>query len=1599
MDHTEPIRCYLVGAQSLLLVCAEELRRRGLDLCGIVSGDAAIADWAAERGIECFAPHGDWIARLSAHPFDYLFSVTHLEVLPPEVLALPRRATINFHDGPLPRYAGLNAPAWAILHREREHGVAWHLVEPRVDAGPVLVRRSVAVHPGDTTLTLNARCYQAGAESFAELLDALAAGTVQAEPQDAGERTYFGRRHRPPAAGALQWERPAEELETLVRALDWGAYDNPLGAAKLSLGDDVFVVRRVECLTVASNARPGTVVAVQDDGWVVATGTRDLALRELATLGGRPVSWDALAARVVQGSTILGPQASIADRLATLDAAIVRSEGFWIARLASIEPLSVNAPPSLPTVREAPGLTSMLRGLVGTLADARLASERIAAAWIGYLARWSGRSAFDIGFVDDALRTRVAGLEAWVSPVVPLRAQVDVGRGLTAAEDDVRGELTRVRRGGAYLRDVWARYPKLRAIAGAADECAIPVRLVLGAWVAAERDGALTLAVDGQAARCTWVYNAAGFQEAGFETLADGFETFLSAALADPARPLQRLPVMTPATRERVLNVWNEPRRDVPEATVHGLIAAQAARTPDRVAVVDAVARRDYRALDARANQLAAYLRELGVRPGTLAAVHLDRGVELVVTLLAVLKAGGAYVPLDPGYPSERIAQVLSDAHPAVLLTQERYLDALSDALSGLSCAVLCVDAWSRSTAPDAGAAAPGELVRANDLAYVIYTSGSTGRPKGVMIEHRNLVNLFSGLDERVPRDAGEPTSPSVWLAVTSVAFDISVLELFWTLARGFTVVVHDDARRLIAADAEPRRSLEFSLFYFASEEDPAAPDKYRLLLDGARFADAHDFCAVWTPERHFHTFGGLYPNPAVTGAAVAAVTRRVGVRAGSVVLPLHDPLRVAEEWAVVDNLSAGRVAISFASGWQPEDFVLAPENFARRRELLLEGIETVRRLWRGDPIERQGPAGRSTVRTQPRPVQRELPVWLTTAGNVESFRTAGAIGAGVLTHLLGQSVEELAERIAAYHAAWRAAGHAPGGGRVALMLHACVGDDDAAVRELVRGPLTAYLRGSLSLIRNFASSFPAFRRTGGAPADDALRQLSPDDTDALLAHAFERYYETSGLLGSSDRCMILLDRLRRIGVDEIACLVDFGVDADEVLARLPKLDALRRRCQPGTAARPRTPAGREDDAGATGDPGDAADAGTLAAHVARHGVTHLQCTPSVARALVANPSARVALGRLRALLVGGEALDARLGEALLAAVGGEVHNMYGPTETTVWSAAHQVARRAAAVDVCIGRPITNTQCYVLDAHGALVPPGVRGELYIGGAGVARGYHERPELTAERFVADPFAEAPGARLYRTGDVASFRDDGCLEFHGRIDDQVKIRGHRVELGEVEIALASHPDVRAAAVVARADADGDVRLRAFVVPGTADPSGIVDRLRAHVRTRLPEALVPSSISILAVLPSMPNGKLDRRALSEMATAPLADSATIAPAGITEEAIAAEWCAVLGVASVDAHDSFFDVGGHSLLAVQLQARLRGRGYDVSLADLFRWPSVAGLARQLDRGVEIPSGLQTDGMRRGASRRVALALRQGARQPRAETNELSRGPSGVAE
>ncbi|HKC12183.1 MAG TPA: amino acid adenylation domain-containing protein, partial [Vicinamibacteria bacterium] len=646
--------------------------------------------------------------------------------------------------------------------------------------------------------------------------------------------------------------------------------------------------------------------------------------------------------------------------------------------------------------------------------------------------------------------------------------------------------------------------------------------------------------------RVTMEYNTDLFGQERIARMAGHFQSLLAGAVTSPDQRLSELPLLSAGERERVLEAWNDTSRDVDPATVPERFATQARRSPEAVAVCFEGAELTYRALDARANQLARVLRRMGVGPEVVVGVAVERSLEMVVALLGVLKAGGAYLPLDPAYPRERLAYMLEDAKVRAVLTLERFRESLPG-----SAEVLCLDSGALAGESEE---APGVAFDQDQLAYVIYTSGSTGRPKGVQIPHGALSAFLSAMAEQPGLDSAD-----VLLSVTTLSFDIAALELYL---------------------------------------------------------------------------------PLVTGARVELV-----------------------------------------SG------------------------------------------------------------------------TTAADGARLLERLMGS------------------------------------------------------------------------------------------------------------------------------------------------------------------------------------------------------GATVMQATPATWRLLLEAGWE----GGLRKVLCGGEALPADLAAELLPR-SGVLWNLYGPTETTIWSAVHRVD--GAQTVAPLGRPIGNTRIYVLDRNLEPVPVGVPGELYIGGAGVARGYRLRPDLTAERFLPDPFGQEPGRRLYRTGDLARWGAEGVLEFLGRSDHQVKVRGYRIELAEIEAALLRREAVRAAVVVPRENGPGDVQLVAYVVFG-AGLAPTVTELRRLLRDELPPYMIPSSFVILDELPVTPNGKLDRKALARLDARESAGASNrVEPRTAMERLVAEIWREALGVSAVSVHDNFFDLGGHSLLSMRVLARLeKAVGQHLNPRELI-FQTLEQIAAMCEMRAGLPSG-----------------------------------------
>ncbi|MCB1347720.1 MAG: AMP-binding protein, partial [Maritimibacter sp.] len=718
MSHFSSV---LVGHESLVIQCGELLRGGGHAIAAVVTRNPDVAAWARGAGLEVIAPGKGLADRLAGRDFDWLLSVANLDILPDAVLALPRRGAVNFHDGPLPAYAGLNAPVWAAIAGEKRHGISWHLIEGGVDEGDVLASAGFEITDEDTAFSLNTKCYGAAIDSFPALMAELAKPEPARQKQDLSKRSYFARDARPEAGAVLDYAAPAADLARVIRALDHGDYWNPLALPKFEAGGRLWLARAAHVSQSRSGAAPGAVLAADASQLSIATGDGDLVITRITGLDGHPVQ----PGDITRVGAIL--QSPPATRRATLDAAlapVAKADPAWRKALEAITPVD------LPLVARATGPARALARPITV--PAGITPDQVRAGFALMMARLGGEGVADLAVAMPALASPLA---AHLSDWVPVRlTQSDSFKAMVTALTEAM-ETARAR--GPFAADLIARLP-------GTDPALPQLALSDNAEAGLVGPSALTLAVTADG---TTLYGDGARIEASALDLMAARLGHLLAHLGESDDPAA-LPLLPEAERKTLLADWNatEVAYDDGEC-VHQAFEHQVARTPAAEALAFEGESLTYAELNAAANRLAHQLIGLGVKPGVIVGLHLPRSAELVIAALAILKAGGAYLPMDPAYPAERTALYLEDSEAGVVVTNA----ALAAALPESEAKILDI-ATKRDDQPDTN---PESGVTGADLAYMIYTSGSTGRPKGVMVEHRNVANFFVGMDDRIDHAAG----------------------------------------------------------------------------------------------------------------------------------------------------------------------------------------------------------------------------------------------------------------------------------------------------------------------------------------------------------------------------------------------------------------------------------------------------------------------------------------------------------------------------------------------------------------------------------------------------------------------------------------------------------------------------------------------------------------------------------------------------------------------------------------------------------------------------------------------------------------------------
>jgi amino acid adenylation domain-containing protein len=807
-DTPVSLRVYIVGNSSLCIQCGNLLLKASHTIHGIATSDREVEKWALRASIPyLYLPTeeaydvGGLLGFLKQNSFDYLFSIDNPFILEQDILNLPRVFAINYHDAPLPLYAGLNATTWAINNQENFHGVSWHVMEEEVDSGDILKYSTIELSQYETALTLNVKCYERAVSTFTELVDNLSSGRINKVAQNHCDRTFFHGYQEPTPACTLDWSKPADKLFALVRSLDFGVYPNPIGFPKLYLDGKFFVVTKLVVLESKSGSPFGTIIKLNEHDIVVSTADKNVAISGLHEIDGPQLEIkDAVQRFGLETGLRFSPLDTDFGRcVVALKKDIHKHETYWVKRFSLLKPLQLPFLEStLPdSMRENHLMESfslpldVVRHHRSNHFDQSF-GEYTVGILATYFARLTGVYNFDIGFRYPSLKNieNDQGMHEIFSPFVPLLVDLDAEASLWEGLEAIKAQLTTCKQRKTFAFDLPARFPQSRTAIKVREAMIVAVDIVgedrdLDQYdLFCDADLVVKVAEninDHRQPTITWIANPSKIDPDILRGMLRHFQVFLGSAIENPDQRIKLLPLLSKSERHQMLIEWNRKFAEYPQQYyLHELFEKQVERVPESTAVIFENKHLSYKQLNSRSNQIAYALNHIGIGPETLVGLYIERSFDLIAGILGVLKAGAAYVPLNLDDPEERLLFVLQDANPAVIVSQE----SIRHRLPNTGANVLCLDTDIQNNHTNFTISRDRRR-NPDNLAYVIYTSGSNGRPKGVMMSHRSLVNRFFW-----ELDAFRRNERDVVLQQFSVSFDYSVWEIFIALTSGASLVL-----------------------------------------------------------------------------------------------------------------------------------------------------------------------------------------------------------------------------------------------------------------------------------------------------------------------------------------------------------------------------------------------------------------------------------------------------------------------------------------------------------------------------------------------------------------------------------------------------------------------------------------------------------------------------------------------------------------------------------------------------------------------------------------------------------------------------------------
>lgn len=804
MSKSVNFSAYLIGENRLLIECAEILLARGHLIVGIISPLPEVELWASNKKIPYFRSFALAEKNLANAAFDYLFSIVNSKIIPDFLLKRANKFSINYHDSPLPRYAGVNATCWAILNNEKEHAITWHVINDVIDGGDILKQISIEIEENETAFSLNLKCYQAALSAFSVLADELAATSYSRKPQDFSKRTYYSFNKKPPGSGLISWNQSADEIDRLCRALNFGHYTNRIAVPKIEIENELFVVEDCQILQEKSKKSPGTLANISNDFLQISTTTNDILFRKITTLEGDDYSFCDLLNKynLTVGAHLASPCAELLKTIEKISEECFKYEKFWVDELLNFQPASLPFLPktiSFTNKKYAPRLlhafdlqaTTFLRSEGNPSKNIHPAAI-ILTLFLIYLYRIGNQDSLGVGFKKYPFKKKYKnGAATFFSTHLPFFISLQGDMNFDNMVEMVEKKMMHLQKNAVFGRDIVRRYPSL-------SNCSKhPIITVLVtdkntdvSWDEGLNSPVLlAISLDGKKislfADDLLLQTEPYFAEM-LTNIPEMLHVLLEDIIKNRQKKISQLSCITASERHKVLFGWNKTQASYfSDEGIVRLFQKQAREVPDAIAISQDGKFLTYRELNDRSNQFARYLKKNKLRFGSFVVVCSDHDLQLIISILSILKAGGVYIPIDPNFQQRNIQAILDDSKPRVILVKKIYENIINgiDEKRMLDILVVNIDD-ALSKAENEKKENLSKAPSAKDLAYIMYTSGTTGKPKGVMVPHCAIERLVKHTNyiRITPEDRITQAA--------SISFDASTFEMWGALLNGACLVL-----------------------------------------------------------------------------------------------------------------------------------------------------------------------------------------------------------------------------------------------------------------------------------------------------------------------------------------------------------------------------------------------------------------------------------------------------------------------------------------------------------------------------------------------------------------------------------------------------------------------------------------------------------------------------------------------------------------------------------------------------------------------------------------------------------------------------------------